>query len=166
MKKISILFVFILVIVESQAQEFNVPKDYKLAKAEDYAPYEQDVIDGIKWILDTPIDEQLSKRKELNAFIMAWFTGSPTISVEIHPEIVSFMGSSPELLMIFLGGWTKYSLETKDFTNKVAGNLAGLEAAMEFYKKNKLSKDKKIEDFIKLHKNDKLKGYIERRVSP
>jgi len=164
MKKVSILFVLLLAILQLQAQEFTVPKDYKLEVAEDYAQYEQDIVNAIEWVLNTPIDEQLSKRVEANAFIMKWLTGSPTVQVEIHPEIVSFIDSGHDLMMPFLGGWTKYSIETKDYSNKVAGNLAGLEAVMEFYTANDMPKNKKIEDYIKLHKNDKLKGYIERRV--
>ena len=165
MKRVPILFVFLFAILQLHAQEFTVPKDYKLEVAEDYAQYEQDVVNAIEWVLNTPVDEQLSKRVKANAFIMKWLTGSPTVKVEIHPEIVSFIDSGHDLMMPFLGGWTKYCIETKDYDNKVAGNLAGLEAVMEFYEENDLPKNKKIEDYIKLHKNDKLKGYIERRVS-
>lgn len=164
MKKVIALSAFIMVVLGTQAQEFNVPKDYQLVKAEDYAPYEQDVVNGINWLLETPVDEQLSKRKEVNAFILKWISGSPTVHIEIHPEIVNFANSSPDLLMTFLSGWTKYSIETKDYDNKLAGNLAGLQATIDFYQKNKLPKDKNIEDFIKLQKKDRLKSFIERRI--
>lgn len=163
MKIMISVLALIVAIPVLQAQEFNVPKNYILVKAEDYAPYEQDVLNSIDWILTTPNDEQLSKRNEINNFLLKWIAGSPTVSIEIHPEIVTFMGSSPDLLMMFLGGWTKYSIETKEYKDKVGGNIAGLEAVINFYTQNELPKDKNVEDLIKLHKNGKLKGYIERR---
>lgn len=166
MKKITILSAFIMVVLGLQAQEFNVPKDYQLVKAEDYAPYEQDVINAVSWLIETPFNEQISKRKEVNAFVLKWVSGSPTIHIEVNPEIVNFINSSPDLLMPFLGGWAKYSLETKDYNNKLAGNLAGLEAVISVYTKNKLPKDKNIENYIKLKKNDKLEGYVARRIEP
>ncbi|GHT51772.1 hypothetical protein FACS189440_21190 [Bacteroidia bacterium] len=36
-----------------------------------------------------------------------------------------------------MGGWTKYSITTKDFENKVQGSLAGIESVIDFYNKNK-----------------------------
>lgn len=148
------------------AQEFEVPKNYILDKAEDYAPYEKDVVDCFNWLIETPLNEQEAKRKEANAFLLTWLSGSPEIEIELKQEIVTFMRTSPDLLMIFLGGWGIHSLETRDFNDKVGGNLAGIEAAIEFYKKNKnfLSKDKYMEKYIKLQKNGKLKEYIEKNA--
>ena len=37
--------------------------------------------------------------------------------IEIRQDIVNFV-SNPEMLMAFMCGWTKYSLETRDFSNK------------------------------------------------
>jgi hypothetical protein len=67
-------------------------------------------------------------------------------------------------LIIFIGGWTKYALETKDFDNSVAGNMAGIESVIEFYSANKkfLPKDKNIEKYIKLKSKGELKNHIEK----
>jgi hypothetical protein len=59
------------------AQDFEVPENVKLEKAEDYAPYEQDVIKCVNWLINTPITEQKSKRKDANAFLLKWINGSP-----------------------------------------------------------------------------------------
>ena len=97
---------------------------------------------------------------------MEWITGSPTVSIEIKEEIVSFLGINPDLLMIFMGGWTKYSLETKDFNNKIKGNQMGIEAVIDFYLKNKenLKKDKNVEKYIKLREEGKLNEYISKNA--
>lgn len=163
MKTISTLLLSFLVIMGIQAQDFNVPKDYKLEKAEDYALYEQDVLNGINWLMEVPLDEMPEKRQGVNAFVMKWLMGTPYLHLEIKQQIVTFAGV-PELLMMFLGGWAKYSIENKDYNNKVAGNLAGIEAAISFYKKNSLPKNKEIENYIKMKENGKLKEYIEKNV--
>ena len=76
------------------------------------------------------------------------------------------MGTSPDLLMIFLGGWAKYSLESKEFDNNIAGSLAGIESVIVFYVQNKdlLPKDKHIEKYIKMKNKGTLKDYIKKNA--
>lgn len=148
------------------SQDFEVPKNYKLDKAEDYAPYERDVVKCFDWLMKTSLNEQTAKRKEANTFLLKWLSGSPNVSIEIKQEIVTFMGTSPDLLMIFMGGWAKYSLESKDFKNKIAGSMARIESVIEFYTKNKnfMTKDKNVEKYIKMKDKGTLKAYIEKNA--
>ncbi len=97
--------------------------------------YEQDVINGINWLNNTPLDHEFEKRKEVNAFLMKWMAGSPTEKIFIREGIVTFL-SAPDLLMAFLAGWTKYSIETRDFPNELKGNLAGIENVISVYQMN------------------------------
>jgi hypothetical protein len=146
------------------SQSFDVPKNLTLNKAEDYAPFEQDILNCFEWLMKTPLNEHIPKRKEANAFLINWLSGSPNVKIEIKREIVTF--NSPDLLIIFLGGWAKYSLESKDFQNKKAGSLAGIESVIEFYTRNKeyLPGDKNVEKYIKMQNRGKLKGYIDRNA--
>jgi len=148
------------------AQDFEVPKDYKFEKAEDYKSYQEDVISCINWLEKTAVNDQESKRKEASKFLLVWLTGSPDVRIEIGENIVTFISSSPDLLMIFMGGWTKYSLETGKIDDKIGGNLAGIEDVIEFYLKNKefLKKDKNIEKYIKMKDKGTLKEYIEKNA--
>ena len=148
------------------AKEFEVPKNYVFKEKEDFSKYENEVLNGIDWLIQTPINSQPEKRKEVNMFIMSWIEGSPTVSVEIKQEIVSFMKPNPDLLMIFMCGWTKYSLETKDCKNKIMGSQKGVEAVIDFYIKNKeyLKKDNSVEKYIKLKEKGKLEEYISKNV--
>lgn len=166
MKTITLSLILITISFGLYSQDFVVPKNYNLDKSEDYVHYEQDVIKCFNWLMKTPINEQLSKRKEANAFLLKWLSGSPNVNIEIKQEIVTFMGTSPDLLMIFMGGWAKYSLESKEYDNKIAGNLAGIEAVIEFYTKNKnlIPKDKNVEKYVKMKEKGKLKEYIEKNA--
>lgn len=162
MKRLLLTLVAVALTAELFAQDFTVPQNARLEKVEDYATYEQHVISCVDWLMKTPVNEQTEKRKEAHAFLLKWLTGSPNVHLEIKQEIVTFMGSSPDLLMIFMGGWTKYALESKDFDNKVAGNLAGIESVIEFYQNNKafLSKDKNVKKYIKMKDKGTLEEYI------
>jgi hypothetical protein len=166
MKTITLTLILTIISIGLFSQDFEVPKNYKLDKAEDYAPYEQDVVKCFDWLMKTSLNEQTAKRKEANAFLLKWLSGSPNVSIEIKQEIVSFMGTSPDLLMIFMGGWAKYSLESNDFKNKIAGSMAGIESVIEFYTKNKdfMPKDKNVEKYIKMKDKGTLKAYIEKNA--
>ena len=149
------------------AQEFQTPQNYSLVKVEDYAPYEQDVINCVKWLADVPVDQNVEKRKEADAFLLKWIYGSPNVKIEIRPDIVTFMSTKPEMLMAFLGGWTKYSLETREFSNSLKGNIAGIENVILVYNKNKkiIGKDKNIEKYVKLQSKGTLEKEIARILS-
>jgi hypothetical protein len=77
------------------AQNFEVPKSYKFEKIEDYAFYEQDIINCVNWMLTSPVNEQETKRKAAYSFLMQWVIGSPTVKIGIKTEIVNFAASSP-----------------------------------------------------------------------
>ncbi|MGD1848029.1 MAG: hypothetical protein ACFB10_21760 [Salibacteraceae bacterium] len=166
MKSIVLLSFSLLFSVGLMAQAWEVPSYIKLEEAADYAKYENDVIKCINWLQVTPLGQQNDKRKAANAFFMLWITGSPNVTIELQGDMVPFMKSSPEMLTVFMGGWTKYALENKDFDNKVMGNMAGIEAVIDFYERNRnhFKKDKKIEKFIKMKADGKLKSFIEERV--
>lgn len=147
------------------AQDFVVPKNYTLEKANDFDKYEADVVNCVNWLISTPVNEQTERRKEANAFLFKWISGSSKVHIEIKQEIVTFMDSG-ELLMIFMGAWTKYSLETKDFDNKINGTIHGVESVIDFYNKNKgkISKNKGAEKYLKMKEKGTLKEYIEKNV--
>lgn len=166
MKTIILTFILTIISFGLFSQEFEVPKNYNLKKDADYAKYENDIIKCVDWLINTPINQQKTKRKEANAFLIKWLEGSPNVTIEIKPNIVNFLESSPDLLIIFMGGWAKNSLETRNFTDNVAGSLAGIEAVIEFYTKNKefLKKEKNIEKYIKMKEKGSLKAYVEKNA--
>jgi len=166
MRTLTLTLFFISLSTGFFAQNLEIPKNYKFEKTEDYAPYEQDVVNCINWLMATPINEQTQKRSEANAFVLQWLMGCPYVHIEIKPEIVNFIGETPDLLTTFIGGWAKYSIESKDYDNKAAGNLAGIESVIEFYKKNKkqITKDKNVENYIKMKEKGTLKDYVDKNA--
>lgn len=164
MKTLTIL-ILVLFALGAVAQEFNVPQDVKLEKAADYDLYESDVIAAVDWLAATPIDAQPDKRKQVNAFLMKWISGSPKVRIEIKPNIVNFLEDA-DLLMIFIGGWTKYNLQSKKLDDNINGTKAGIEAVIDLYQMNrsKMSKNKGVEKYIKMKEKGTLQEYIEKNA--
>lgn len=161
-----ILFAFLcLVCLQAFSQSFEVPADYKFETKDDYSKYEQDVIEGVNWLLKTPLNQEQAKRKEVNAFLMEWLSGSPSVTIEVNSEIVTFM-DCPDCLMVFLGGWAKHTLETKDNSDKLKGNLAGIESVIKFYELNKatIGKNKAVQKYIKMKEKGNLEEHIRARI--
>lgn len=160
MNKIKILICLLFVSTGLLAQEVEIPNDLKLENSEDYKKTEQLVLNSSEWLLKTPISENPSKRKEVNAFLMKWMTGSPTVSIELVSGIVPL--DCPDCLMSFMSGWTKHSLENDYSKNKVECAVAGAENAIEFYinNKSKLGKNSDMEKLIKQQKKGKLKKFV------
>ncbi|MCZ8020508.1 MAG: hypothetical protein O9302_08310 [Cyclobacteriaceae bacterium] len=162
MKTIKLTLILTVLSFGTFAQTFEIP-NYKLQNAEDYDTSENDIVNCVDWLMKTPINDQVDKRKDANAFLMKWISGSPKVHIEIKQEIVTFM-DSPDLLMIFIGTWAKYSIESKDFNNKINGTMTGIESVIDFYTKNKgqISKNKGVEKYIKMKEKGTLKEYVEK----
>ncbi|WP_422083759.1 hypothetical protein [Ulvibacterium sp.] len=161
MHTIKVLIFFQLVSTSLLSQQVEIPNDLKLENADDYQKTEQLVLNSTDWLLETPISEYPKKRKEINAFLMKWMSGSPTVSIELVSGIVPL--DCADCLMSFMSGWTKYSLENNYSKNKVACAVAGAENAIEFYEKNKsgLGRNSDMEKLKKQQNKENLKKYIE-----
>jgi len=160
MIKIKILLFLFLISLTIVAQDVDIPNSLALEKAEDYKNSEQLVINATDWLVSTPVSSKTNKRKELNVFLMQWFSGSPSVSIELVEGITPL--DCPNCLMSFMSGWVKYSFQNEYSTDKIACAQAGVENAIDFYDRNKstLGKNSDMEKLKKLHKRDKLTTYI------
>jgi hypothetical protein len=160
MKKLAILFLIITALA-CRAQDFEVPANYVFKKPADFAAYEADIVKCYDWLMKTPSDKELEKRQDAGAFLMGWLSGNPDLTIDVNPKIVNFMDANPDLLLIFVGGWGKYAITSKE-NNKTKGNMAGLDAVIQYYQKNrdKLQKDKHVEKYIKMKDAGELEAFV------
>ena len=143
------------------SQEFEVPNNATFNTPQDFKNFELGIVQAYNWLLNTPVNQEPEKRKEVNAFLMRWLEGSPSVTVEINPEIVTFL-DCPDCLMIFMGGWTIHTLNNNYDKDPVKGATAGIRGVMDFYQKNReiLGKNKAIEKYQKLEEKGKLEPFI------
>ena len=115
---------------------------------EEFIASEKNVVATIDWLETTPFNQEENKRLKQKALLMVWITDSPTVTLEINAAILTFTKKNPDLLLTFMGGWTKYSLLNNYSTDQIQGNLAGLKSVIRVYKNLSLKKDKEVEKLI------------------
>jgi len=166
MNPLALIAVMALAATMTFAQDFDVPQNPTLKTNEDYVAQEPNVMAAIDWLMKTSPADQGEKRKDVDAFLLRWMTGTKAISMGIDSEILTFMESSPDLLTIFMAGWIKNALETKEGDNQVTGNIHGLEAVIDYYIKFRQSsaKDKHVEKYVKMKADGTLSKFIEKNV--
>ncbi len=138
-------------------ENYEVPRKYELKEKEDYVKYEKDIVATLNWLIETPADVSPTKRKKANSFLIQWAEGSEyTFTIS---EFVTEFGS--DYMVIFIGGWAKYCIETKD-KNALNGNLAGINTVIKYYSKNKdfFDHNEVIEKMISL----KAKGRLAKKI--
>jgi hypothetical protein len=162
-----------LIVFRSVAQTGpNVPKDYSLKKAEDYAPLKQNVIDCIKWMRSNHPDFQPSQRKEAAAFVLQWITGSPDVSVQLGTKFFTDVSGDKkfaygsDLSMMFMFGKTLFLIEHPENKSEADAEYAGVKDMLTLYevilKKNPDMKSKVLDKYVKLEKDGKLKDTVQK----
>jgi hypothetical protein len=160
------LLVF-LCAVFSQLYTFGQTNDLleELPETEaEFKASEQRVINTVNWLENTPFNEQADKREQLNALLFVWITNSPTVTLTLNADVLVFTKKNPELLITFMGGWTKYVLENDYSKNDYAGSLAGINSVLKVYETGLLKKDKKIEELIEMKKNGELESWLKSAI--
>ncbi|MES2288015.1 MAG: hypothetical protein V4547_20175 [Bacteroidota bacterium] len=140
---------------------FNVPQNVELKADEDYAKYEKDIVAATKWLETIDLNKETEKRKETNAFVLKWITGSPTISISLTEQLQKIYGKNAELLLIYMASYASFFLENKSTATAFTATKAGLISIMNVYKKRiEISSNKEMDKLIKLNEEGKLDNYI------
>jgi hypothetical protein len=161
--KIGIAALFIGLSLTTVAQEAKPLSELPETK-EEFVASEPNVIATVDWLEDTPIDEQEDKHKMQYALLIGWLTNSPTVTITMHEFVMDYTKKNSELLVIFMGGWTKYSLQNEYSADAVQCNLAGLRSMIKVYKTGKLKKDKKMQELVDLEEAGGLEAWVKKQV--
>jgi hypothetical protein len=148
------------------AQEFTVPSLDGMKTEADYAKYEQDVIACANWLENTPLNKDREKRVSANAFIMKWISGTPNVSVGLDANVISTLADKNELLLVlFISGWARYSLQNNYSKDNQKGYFEGLKSLINVYKKGiDIRKDKDVEKFVELEEKGELEKWVSENV--
>lgn len=157
------LFLSYSIAAQTNKPKFSVPTEYSLVDSIDYKKYEPQVLEAIDWYLWRSLAFDKNERSQVKEFFMKWIAGSPTVTVAIDGNVVSFMNTSPELLMPFLMGWTKYSLDNNYSKNNIKCCIAAIRATTKFYDDNRsfFIEDETIENYKKMN-DKKLEKYLKK----
>ncbi|MDQ3393315.1 MAG: hypothetical protein M3512_04285 [Bacteroidota bacterium] len=167
MKKFTIFVICalnLLAVSLAAAQEFEVPTAYRFENIEDYAFYSGDVIQAIRWLETTPLNKEIEKRELVSQFLFQWLSGSPEISIHIHPYIMELSQENPEYLMVFMGGWAKQQIQYEE-QNHLKLNLLGIHSVINLYKLGGIKKDVNLENLIKMQEKGVLEKWLKEKIS-
>ncbi|MCH8902964.1 MAG: hypothetical protein IIA45_03505 [Bacteroidetes bacterium] len=162
LRPIPVIIMLIAIAQIANGQDFKVPKNYSFEEKEDYAQYEEDILDCIDWLENTPINEERKNRGDATGFFLAWILGTPDVTIEINSAVLDFDKKNPSLLITFMGGWTRFALENpKRKSDTIKGTLAGVKSVIKVYKRDDgMKKDRKMEKLIKLQEEGELENWV------
>jgi hypothetical protein len=149
----------------SPAQTFDVP-ELEIHDKKDYAKYNQNIIACVNWLENTPLDQEPEKRTEANAFLIKWLSGTPDVAVSLNSEIVTkYTDKNPQLLVLFLGGWSRYALQNNYSKDELKGYYAGFKTMILVYRKGvAIKKEKALEHLVKVYDEGKLEDWIKDNI--
>lgn len=143
------------------AQNFAVPDDLTLETEADYAAQNENVVAAVNWLRDTHINNETKKRTRVNAYLLQWLTGTPTMTLTLNADLADY-GDCGDCLMLYMGGYAKTVIESGNKDDQLTANLGAINTLIAFYEKSKggIGKVKSIEKFIKLRDKGKLEAAI------
>lgn len=165
LKRIISLFVFVFFLTTTQKLFGQELLSTSPTTKEEFVASEKSVIATIDWLEITPFDIEKEKRNVQKALLVGWITNSPTVTLEINASVLTFTKKNPDLMVIFMGGWTKFCLQNNYSSDNVKGSLAGIKSAIKVYKNLSLKKDKEMERLIELNDKGELENWVKSKMA-
>ena len=142
------------------SQVYNVPQNQPSTK-EEFLKSEPDFIKASNWLESTAIDKESYSRKKTNAWVIVWITNSPTVTVNMHANVLKPFDKNPDLLAVFMAGYARYVIENNYDKDDFNGNLAGIKSAIKCANLGgDLKKDKNLASLIDSEKSGKLEEWL------
>jgi hypothetical protein len=164
-RKILVLASLLLSAGVSYSQKDNLLTELPDSTKEAFMKSEPQVINTINWLNNTPVDKDVTFRKKQMMLLTAWIINSPTVTIEYTSATTPFTKKNPVLLVTFMGGWTKYSLENNYSADKIKCNLSAVKSVIEFYKKGSgLKMDKEVDNLVKLSDSE-LEAWVTKKLN-
>lgn len=147
------------------AQSFEVPKPTTLQKAGDYDQHRETFLQAVDWLLKKDIDAP--GRDKVNAFGLAWISGSSDFTITLERYILDLTDTNPDLMMVFLGRWGQFAIQhPAEKDNAYQCNFLATNALLDFYESSpKVKKDKDVDKLIKLREKEKLQVWLQKQMS-
>ena len=143
------------------AQDWRVPTDVNYENDDDYRAQQDDIVAAVDYLMQTPLNKNPHKRKMVNAYLLKWLTGTPTVTLTLHSELASY-GECSDCLLLYMGAYAKHHMANPDAPTSELNFLA-VNDVITFYEANcdAIGKQKPVEKMIKMKKKGKLREWVE-----
>lgn len=143
----------------------QIPDGFKVESPEDCERQQKNVLPIINWLDTAPLETENPDYKKARAFITEWTTWSESVDIQIDPRMVKYSESSPDLLLYFITGWTKFELQNPGNTDNIKKNKAGLESVINFYKSQKdLPVNDDLDELYALKQKGQLEAWVKKQL--
>jgi hypothetical protein len=144
---------------------FDVPAQYSFSKPDDYAQVEPQVLSTINWLEETPANQDVSRRQQAQRFLLAWASGSPKVSIGLQPYVGELAGKNTALLMAYMGGWTRHSLQHPGDKDALTLNTEGVKSMLKVYELGGIDKSKGMENLRTVAASGELESWLRGKIS-
>lgn len=154
-------FFSLFVHIACAQNNFTVPANYTLKEKDDYKRYEKDVVAAAEWLVATDLDKEQEKRKDINAFVLKWVSGSPNVNIELDEPVSRLYGKNFQLLAIYLASYAAHVILSDGTSDRFSETRAGIESMIKVYKKGiAMERSREMEKAIRQQAEGKLDKYI------
>lgn len=159
--KLTLLPAMLLLSFVMNAQYIAVPDSLPDTK-EAITRTEPKLIELAKWLETTAIGEQMDTRIRVNAWVLAWITNSHSVSITVRSSLMKPFDKNPQLLLVFMAGYSRYVLENNYSKDELKANTAGMKAAINCASLGgDVKKDKNLNKIIEKDKEGKLEEWVQ-----
>jgi hypothetical protein len=143
------------------SQVFMVPEGYAFKSQEDFTRYEPDILRAVDFLESASMDKDAEKRKEANAFLLQWLTGTAHVTVKVQPYVMGLVQENKDLLAVYLGGWSRFVLQNPSNKTELDCHIAGVQSVLKAYQLcSGVKKDARLDDLLALEKEGKLREWV------
>ena len=163
MKKLFLLFTFVTSAFYLQAQSLRLPDVPSFESEADYKAAEPTILECIDWLAKHPLDA--AERPIVSRYVLIWLTGCPYMTITLQSYVADLSKKNTDLLMLYMGGWTKFALENPDKADDtMQAEMAAMQLVIDYYNSGqKLKKDKKLKKIMDAIKEEGGAAWLKRQ---
>ena len=147
------------------AQDFEPPKNPDIHSKEGLQALEKDVIAAADWLESTPIGSEQEKRQITNAFVVAWLSNTPNVSLMTRVSILKLFDKNVELVGVYMAGYARYCLQNNYSKDELMAQVAGVRSVIKCYLLGgEVKKDKTLQKLIEEEQKGGLEELIKKKM--
>jgi len=147
----------------SFAQDLEIPELPE--KKEEFAATEKFIIQAANWLEKTPVGKDMEQRTRINAFVVAWLTGSPSVSITVGSMSTDLSEKNPQLFAMFMAGYARYVLENNYSKDELKANTAAVKSMINLYNLGgDVKKNKVLQKAIDADKAGTLEAWVKEKL--
>ncbi len=173
MTKLLPVYIACFILYTSVSGQRNlIPRDFDPKTKKGLSRFEPNVLECIQWLKNTPGDSMKEAHLSISKFILDWGKATPDVLLFPYTRV-----SNPiyyerddeyglELFVLYYGGMLEFLIENPHVTDLVKVQVAGINAMLDFCKRNSnsISHSVAADIYAQLAQNNMLESWIRQKL--